>query len=555
MNTLNGTLYKQLILNGLNNLSIHCKEVNDLNVFPVPDGDTGTNMLMTLQNGYSAISGVDKTNLSEIAMLFSKSAVLGARGNSGVILSQFLKGICNYFSDYEEVGAIQFIHALEKGVEYAYKAVAIPVEGTMLTVMREATEYVAKCIQGEKIATIDQIISLFINQAKVSLENTPNLLHVLKSAGVIDSGGAGLIYIFEGMDMSIKGEIVEPYQSNHQAVYVDYSIFNSHSKFEFGYCTELLIQLLSDKVDVEKFDINDFTEVLGVFGNSIVTSLNDDKVKVHIHTHTPEKVLDYCHTYGEFLALKIENMDVQHDNKVQETTKIVQPKSKKEEAKHQNTASVVVASDKKMAQLFESMGASYVIYGGDTCNPSVSDFVDAYSKVNADNIIVFPNNSNVILTVNQSAQVFNKSNIICIETKSYLECYSALTLIDYELANIEENIEAINDAIKNITSFIITKSVKDSSYENSNIHKDDYIAIKGKDLLGISTDLIELTVDVATKLIKKEKKDIMTIFVGKNVSEEDIKNIKSRIHSVVGLIDIDVIETDNNVHNLMISLE
>ncbi|MCI6716005.1 MAG: DAK2 domain-containing protein [Mollicutes bacterium] len=555
MNTLNGTLYKQLILNGLNNLSIHCKEVNDLNVFPVPDGDTGTNMLMTLQNGYSAISGVDKTNLSEIAMLFSKSAVLGARGNSGVILSQFLKGICNYFSDYEEVGAIQFIHALEKGVEYAYKAVAIPVEGTMLTVMREATEYVAKCIQGEKIATIDQIISLFINQAKVSLENTPNLLHVLKSAGVIDSGGAGLIYIFEGMDMSIKGEIVEPYQSNHQAVYVDYSIFNSHSKFEFGYCTELLIQLLSDKVDVEKFDINDFTEVLGVFGNSIVTSLNDDKVKVHIHTHTPEKVLDYCHTYGEFLALKIENMDVQHDNKVQETTKIVQPKSKKEEAKHQNTASVVVASDKKMAQLFESMGASYVIYGGDTCNPSVSDFVDAYSKVNADNIIVFPNNSNVILTVNQSAQVFNKSNIICIETKSYLECYSALTLIDYELANIAENIEAINDAIKNITSFIITKSVKDSSYENSNIHKDDYIAIKGKDLLGISTDLIELTVDVATKLIKKEKKDIMTIFVGKNVSEEDIKNIKSRIHSVVGLIDIDVIETDNNVHNLMISLE
>lgn len=555
MNTLNGTLYKQLILNGLNNLSIHCKEVNDLNVFPVPDGDTGTNMLMTLQNGYSAISGVDKTNLSEIAMLFSKSAVLGARGNSGVILSQFLKGICNYFSDYEEVGAIQFIHALEKGVEYAYKAVAIPVEGTMLTVMREATEYVATCIQGEKIATIDQIISLFINQAKVSLENTPNLLHVLKSAGVIDSGGAGLIYIFEGMDMSIKGEIVEPYQSNHQAVYVDYSIFNSHSKFEFGYCTELLIQLLSDKVDVEKFDINDFTEVLGVFGNSIVTSLNDDKVKVHIHTHTPEKVLDYCHTYGEFLALKIENMDVQHDNKVQETTKIVQPKSKKEEAKHQNTASVVVASDKKMAQLFESMGASYVIYGGDTCNPSVSDFVDAYSKVNADNIIVFPNNSNVILTVNQSAQVFNKSNIICIETKSYLECYSALTLIDYELANIAENIEAINDAIKNITSFVITKSVKDSSYENSNIHKDDYIAIKGKDLLGISTDLIELTVDVATKLIKKEKKDIMTIFVGKNVSEEDIKNIKSRIHSVVGLIDIDVIETDNNVHNLMISLE
>ena len=397
MNTLNGILYKQLILNGLNNLSIHCKEVNDLNVFPVPDGDTGTNMLMTLQNGYSAINSVNTDNLSEIAIAFSKSAVLGARGNSGVILSQFLKGICSYFSDYNEVNAIQFIHALEKGVEYAYKAVAIPVEGTMLTVMREATEYVAKCIQGEKIATIDQIISLFINQAKVSLENTPNLLYVLKSAGVIDSGGAGLIYIFEGMDMSIKGEIVEPYQSNHQAVYVDYSIFNSHSKFEFGYCTELLIQLLSDKVDVKKFDINDFTEVLGVFGNSIVTSLNDDKVKVHIHTHTPEKVLDYCHTYGEFLALKIENMDVQHDNKVQETTKIVQPKAKKEEKKHQNTASVVVASDEKMAQLFESMGASYVIYGGDTCNPSVSDFVDAYSKVNADNIIVFPNKASTML--------------------------------------------------------------------------------------------------------------------------------------------------------------
>ncbi len=555
MNTLNGILYKQLILNGLNNLSIHCQEVNDLNVFPVPDGDTGTNMLMTLQNGYSAINDLDDANLSNIVVAFSKSAVLGARGNSGVILSQFLKGICNYFSDYSEVNVIQFIHALEKGVEYAYKAVAIPVEGTMLTVMREATEYVSKCIQGEKIATIDQVISLFINQAEVSLENTPNLLHVLKSAGVIDSGGAGLIYIFKGMEKGLKGEVIESFQTNHQNTYVDYSIFNANTKFEFGYCTELLIQLLSEKVDVAKFNINDFTEVLGVFGNSIVTSLNEDKVKVHIHTKTPEKVFDYCHTFGEFLALKIENMDVQHDNKVQETTKVVQPKLKKEKAKHQNIASVVVASDEKMATLFKDMGASFVIYGGDTCNPSVSDFVDAYSKVNADNIIVFPNNSNVILTVNQSAQVFNKSNIICIETKSYLECYSALTLIDYELANVEENVEAINDAIENITSFIVTQSVKDSIYENNHIHKDDYIAVKGKDLLGIGTNLIELTVDVATKLIKKEKKDIMTIFVGKNVSSEDIENIKLKIHKAASLIDIDVIETSNNVHNLMISLE
>lgn len=552
MNTLNGILYKQLILNGLNNLSLHCVEVNDLNVFPVPDGDTGTNMLMTLQNGFSAIQNLEEQNLAEIALPFSKSAVLGARGNSGVILSQFLKGICNYFSDYDEVSAIQFIHALEKGVEYAYKAVAIPVEGTMLTVMREATEYVNKCIQGEKIATIDQVVSLFINQAKVSLANTPNLLHVLKSAGVIDSGGAGLIYIFEGMEKSLKGENVETGVTNNQVVHVDYTIFNSHSKFEFGYCTELLIQLLSDKVDVAKFNINDFTEVLGVFGNSIVTSLNDDKVKVHIHTVSPEKVLDYCHTFGEFLALKIENMDVQHDNKVQETTK--QPVIK-DENEHLVTASVVVASDQKMAQLFRNMGATYVIYGGDTCNPSVSDFVDAYSKVNADNIIVFPNNSNVILTVNQSAQVFNKSNIICIETKSYLECYSALTLIDYETTDVEENFESINDAIKNITSFIITKSVKDSTYEDNDIHKDDYIAIKGKELLGVGKNLVDVAIQVATKLIKEEKKDIMTIFVGKNVSLEAIDEIKEKIHKAVGLIDVDIIETDNSVHFLMISLE
>lgn len=553
MKKINGTQFKEIIHNGLNNLSIHCKEINDLNVFPVPDGDTGTNMLMTLQNGYSAIKDNEDESLSHVTKPFSKSAVLGARGNSGVILSQFLKGICHYVSDFEEINAIQMINAFKKGVDYAYKAVQIPVEGTMLTVVREATEYVSKCIQGEKNATIDQVLELFIDQAKRSLENTPNLLPVLKSAGVVDSGGAGLIYIFEGMIKFVKGEKIEEIQTENKVKYIDYSLFNEHTSFNYGYCTEVLIQLLSKKVRLDEFSLDNFTEVLGVFGNSIVTSLNDDKVKVHIHTKIPEKVLDYCHTFGEFLTLKIENMDVQHDNVVQ--TPPVKDKIEIDDKTHHNLATVVVASDEKMARQFKEMGASCIVYGGDTCNPSVNDFVKAYSKINADNIIVFPNNSNVILTVKQSAKVFNKSNIVCIESTSYLECYSALTLIDYDSNNLEENVTSVNDAIKNITSFIITKAVKDSNYEDETIHENDYIAIKGKHLLGVDKDIIKLTVNVSTDLIKKERKDIMTIFVGKDITQTQLTTIIEQIRKNVGLVDIDIIETDNKVHNLMISLE
>lgn len=553
MKKINGTQFKEIIHNGLNNLSIHCKEINDLNVFPVPDGDTGTNMLMTLQNGYSAIKDNEDESLSHVTKPFSKSAVLGARGNSGVILSQFLKGICHYVSDFEEINAIQMINAFKKGVDYAYKAVQIPVEGTMLTVVREATEYVSKCIQGEKNATIDQVLELFIDQAKRSLENTPNLLPVLKSAGVVDSGGAGLIYIFEGMIKFVKGEKIEEIQTENKVKYIDYSLFNEHTSFNYGYCTEVLIQLLSKKVRLDEFSLDNFTEVLGVFGNSIVTSLNDDKVKVHIHTKIPEKVLDYCHTFGEFLTLKIENMDVQHDNVVQ--TPPVKDKIEIDDKTHHNLATVVVASDEKMARQFKEMGASCIVYGGDTCNPSVNDFVKAYSKINADNIIVFPNNSNVILTVKQSAKVFNKSNIVCIESTSYLECYSALTLIDYDSNNLEENVTSVNDAIKNITSFIITKAVKDSNYEDETIHENDYIAIKGKHLLGVDNDIIKLTVNVSTDLIKKERKDIMTIFVGKDITQTQLTTIIDQIRKNVGLVDIDIIETDNKVHNLMISLE
>lgn len=553
MKKINGTQFKEIIHNGLNNLSIHCKEINDLNVFPVPDGDTGTNMLMTLQNGYSAIKDKEDEILSNVTKPFSKSAVLGARGNSGVILSQFLKGICHYVSDFEEINAIQMINAFKKGVDYAYKAVQIPFEGTMLTVVREATEYVSKCIQGEKNATIDQVLELFIDQAKRSLENTPNLLPVLKSAGVVDSGGAGLIYIFEGMIKSIKGEKIEEIQTENKVSYIDYSLFNDHTTFNYGYCTEILIQLLSKKVRLDEFNLDNFTEVLGVFGNSIVTSLNDDKVKVHIHTKIPEKVLDYCHTFGEFLALKIENMDVQHDNVVQ--TPVVKDKIEIDDNSHHNLATVVVASDEKMAKQFKDMGASCIVYGGDTCNPSVNDFVKAYSKINAENIIVFPNNSNVILTVKQSAKVFNKSNIVCIESTSYLECYSALTLIDYDSTNLEENVTSVNDAIKNITSFLITKAVKDSNYENETIHENDYIAIKGKHLLGVDADIINLAVNVSTDLIKKERKDIMTIFVGKDINKTQLTTIIEHIRKNVGLVDIDIIETDNKVHNLMISLE
>ena len=378
---INGQAFYSLLDYGIRNLSLYKDHVNALNVFPVPDGDTGSNMVMTLQSGFSVI-GEDTEELGSVAKAFSGAIVFGARGNSGVIASQFFKGICDRLAAFEEADVEALVSAFENGVSYAYVSVSRPVEGTMLTVVREGAEYLRSQLTKGNILTVDDAIASFLKQARRTLDNTTDMLPVLKSAGVVDSGGAGIVYFFEGMQKYLRGEPLA--QAAATAVVggvVDYSAFNRTSAFEFGYCTEFVLQLTDSKCE---FDYDAFREDLYDMGDSIVTVFDDDKVKVHIHTRSPEQVLGYSHSYGEFLTLKIENMNIQHHEYKQASA------IKLHGGDDARVAAVAVAHSPAMEAMFGEMGADIVICGYGEYPPSAQDFIEEYKKLSVPNIVVFP---------------------------------------------------------------------------------------------------------------------------------------------------------------------
>lgn len=540
--SINGKLFIGLIESGLNNLGMHKAEVNDLNVFPVPDGDTGTNMYMTLSNGLSGIKeGAD--DLNEIVSEFKEAVVLGARGNSGVIMSQFLYGACEELTK-DTAYPDDLVKAFAKGVERAYGSVLEPTEGTMLTVLREASKDVETRFDLNADYKIDELISLFLKKARVSLEKTPELLSVLKDAGVVDSGGAGIVYIFEGFEKFLAGETVAPVERDTETTLPDLSFVESIDKMIYGYCTELLI-LLDKSV---RFDEDAFKKQLLMLGESVVLTVTGGKLKLHVHTFKPEKVLGLCHNYGEFLAVKVENMDVQ--NMVEEAKK-QHVSAKKERSK---LAVVAVSPDKKLGEIFIEMGASEIVEGGDTFNPSVSDFISAYKKTNADNILVYPNNSNVLLTAMQSANAYTDGKVFVIDCTGLPGCYSTLTLIDY-LRSAEENKAVVEDALSNVTAVAVTKAIRNSTYMGEEILLGEYVAISGKTLLKKGTSLKAVAKSVINRFLDESGKEVVTLFAGKNIDKAVLNEIVDCCADSHPFVDIGTVETDNPIHELIISLE
>ncbi|MEE1011276.1 MAG: DAK2 domain-containing protein, partial [Acutalibacteraceae bacterium] len=383
LKTIDGFHFRNIIDSGVRYLENNINVINDLNVFPVPDGDTGTNMVLTVKNGLASINNTDD-KLSALAQTFGDAVIFGARGNSGVIFSQFLKGICEGLKSVNEADSSAFCDAVSNGVKFAYGAVAHPVEGTILTVIKEASQ----ALEANKatVDSIDDAVSVFVRNAKDALEKTTDMLPVLKKAGVVDSGGAGLVCFFEGIQKYLNGETID-ISSQAEAIpsYVDYSVYNKNSKFKFGYCTELLIQLLDCK---EELDINYFRNTLEDMGDSLVTSYDADKLRVHIHTHNPEQILEFCHRFGEFLSLKIENMTVQH---TQLTPKLVCSDNDDETA----YTTVAVAPNKHLADIFINMGADVVMLN-EAC-PATEDFIEAFEKKSGSKIVVFPNDPDSVL--------------------------------------------------------------------------------------------------------------------------------------------------------------
>ena len=488
---IDGELYSQLITAGAANLSIHEEEVNNLNVFPIPDGDTGSNMLLTMNGGKNAI--IQEANISKAAQVIASGMLLGARGNSGVILSQFFDGISSGFADLTTADVAQFGIACREGVKHAYEAVMTPVEGTILTVVKDATEYACSI----KADSILDFIENFIAEAKLSLERTPNLLPVLKKAGVVDSGGAGLIYIMEGMKQFLKGETISTAnkedltKSQHggnfgsQTKGIDLNKFTSDSILEFGYCTELLLRLQNAKCDVENFSVETIKEYLGSIGDSIVAFKTGSIIKIHVHTKTPGKVFDFCQQYGEFLTVKVENMSLQHNNLDEDEF----AKPKKDNTKDAKKYGVVaVASGSGIQQMFREHGADVVINGGQSMNPSAEDFIKAFKEANAETIFVFPNNGNVILAAKQAAKLFQEAQIEVIETKTIGQGYAGLTMLDTTSNDTQQILDDINMGIEGVDTYMISHCVRDAEMDGKQLHAGDYIGFLDKKILVASSD-------------------------------------------------------------------
>ena len=526
--TMDGLRYVYFLENGIKNVVKNKKALNDLNVFPVPDGDTGTNMAMTLRQGYKAIEK-PSDSLSNVANQFATSAVFGARGNSGVIVSQFFKGIAKSFEGKEIALTSDLIDALENGSKFAYSSVVKPVEGTMLTVVREAIKEVKK----HSPETIEEVIDIYVKAAKQSLERTPMLLPVLKKAGVVDSGGAGIVCFFEGVKKFLDGEDIDVEEEIAATESVDLTRFNKDTKFVYGYCIEGLIQL---KMDVEKFRKDKFKEELTYFGNSIVLTLEGDKVKLHIHSKTPGAVFNCCQQYGEFLTIKIENMTLQNIN-LDKKEEIESPKKflYSEEDTEFEFAVVAVAPNSYLQKKLFEMGADIVIMS--EIAPSAQEFLDAFALTRAKKILVFPNSANSILTCMQASCLYKKARVTVLNSRFIEECYASLGLIDFE-GEIESAVSTVNEAISNLYRVGVYHSVKDMQYGRQKICKHDFFSLADKKILSVAKSVEEATLTTVQKILNAKDFSVLTIFYGSQMAEEFIEMLKGKIKERYGDLEI-----------------
>ena len=498
MDTLDGTQYLNLIRGGAARLNAHRKTINDLNVFPIPDGDTGDNMYMTMEAGCHAAAGP----LGDVAAAVSQGMLTGARGNSGVILSRIFAGIAQALKNARKADIRLWEKAMACSVESAYKAVAEPVEGTILTVLREGV----KAAAGSK--DLEEYFDLLIPAMDLSLQHTPELLDVLKKAGVVDSGGAGLLCVAEGMRAALHGKAdTLPEEAAPQTAHpVDLSAFTEDSVLEFGYCTEFLLRLQRSKVDLASFDEKILSDWLAAHGDSLVFFRDGTIIKVHVHTRTPGDILNHCQQYGEFLTLKIENMTLQHhENHMDERFR----------TGRKALGVVSVAAGAKLQQTFREMGADEVIEGGQTMNPPVQAFLEAFDRIGAENILVFPNNGNILLTARQAAALYDRARVEVIATRSLGEGYYALASLDAS-ETIDQIVPELEAALEGTVTGLVSRAIRD----NDAGHTGDYLGIAGKDILCGSPDRKEALLELARKL-NADDYDIAVLFKGVDVPEEE----------------------------------
>lgn len=540
-----------MVLSGASHLTNNAKKIDALNVFPVPDGDTGTNMNLSMTSGANEVKKADNSYISTVAEALSKGLLMGARGNSGVILSQIFRGFASGMKNKKTLTTNELAQSFNSGVATAYKAVMKPVEGTILTVAKDAAE--AAVTEAEKETDIIAFMEAVLKAAKASLERTPELLPVLKEVGVVDSGGQGLVTIYEGFLSALKGEDLpeeidtidmdDMVSAEHHKIAQD---FMDTSEIEFGYCTEFMVKFEREKLKKHPFNEDEFRNELSQHGDSLLVVADDDVVKVHVHAEYPGTVLTIAQKYGGLINMKIDNMREQH-------TALVGEEQKPQKSDQPTPYGIVtVAMGKGIKSLFQSLGVSVMIEGGQTMNPSTKDISDAINEANAEKVIILPNNKNITMAAEQAAEIA-ECDVEVVPTKSIPQGIGALLAFHPELG-IKENKEKMEDASSQVKTGQVTYAVRDTQIDGITIEKGNFMGIADGQIKATHQSRIETVKSLLSELITDED-EILTILQGEEATEDEVKDIEAYVENAYEDIEIEIHNGEQPIYSYIFSVE
>ncbi|CUG97312.1 fatty acid kinase catalytic subunit FakA [Staphylococcus aureus] len=544
---INGKLFADMIIQGAQNLSNNADLVDSLNVYPVPDGDTGTNMNLTMTSGREEVENNLSKNIGELGKTFSKGLLMGARGNSGVILSQLFRGFCKNIESESEINSKLLAESFQAGVETAYKAVMKPVEGTILTVAKDAAQ--AAIEKANNTEDCIELMEYIIVKANESLENTPNLLAVLKEVGVVDSGGKGLLCVYEGFLKALKGEKVE---AKVAKIDKDEFVHDEHDfhgvinteDIIYGYCTEMMVRFGKNK---KAFDEQEFRQDMSQFGDSLLVINDEEIVKVHVHTEYPGKVFNYGQQYGELIKLKVENMREQHREVIRKEQHTAKPKMETVE-----TAIITISMGEGISEIFKSMGATHIISGGQTMNPSTEDIVKVIEQSKCKRAIILPNNKNILMASEQAASIVDAEAVV-IPTKSIPQGISALFQYDVD-ATLEENKAQMADSVNNVKSGSLTYAVRDTKIDGVEIKKDAFMGLIEDKIVSSQSDQLTTVTELLIEMLAEDS-EILTVIIGQDAEQAVTDNMINWIEEQYPDVEVEVHEGGQPIYQYFFSVE
>ncbi|MEN0458424.1 fatty acid kinase catalytic subunit FakA [Staphylococcus aureus] len=544
---INGKLFADMIIQGAQNLSNNADLVDSLNVYPVPDGDTGTNMNLTMTSGREEVENNLSKNIGELGKTFSKGLLMGARGNSGVILSQLFRGFCKNIESESEINSKLLAESFQAGVETAYKAVMKPVEGTILTVAKDAAQ--AAIEKANNTEDCIELMEYIIVKANESLENTPNLLAVLKEVGVVDSGGKGLLCVYEGFLKALKGEKVEAKVAKLDKDEFVHDEHDFHGVINtediiYGYCTEMMVLFGKNK---KAFDEQEFRQDMSQFGDSLLVINDEEIVKVHVHTEYPGKVFNYGQQYGELIKLKVENMREQHREVIRKEQHTAKPKMETVE-----TAIITISMGEGISEIFKSMGATHIISGGQTMNPSTEDIVKVIEQSKCKRAIILPNNKNILMASEQAASIVDAEAVV-IPTKSIPQGISALFQYDVD-ATLEENKAQMADSVNNVKSGSLTYAVRDTKIDGVEIKKDAFMGLIEDKIVSSQSDQLTTVTELLNEMLADDS-EILTVIIGQDAEQAVTDNMINWIEEQYPDVEVEVHEGGQPIYQYFFSVE